>query len=442
MAASIRYLLLATVALVVLGLLLMATRQPVVHQLSSLEANGYGARNFDAGLAERQIELERTVAHRERQDDSWLAREHEAMARFSHAKLDGSFSGMDRAYRQLTQAMALAPDMSGPQRSRAILALAMHRLDEAEIALDTIEARPVRLRATERAEVMAMRGDIAFYRGDYADAKTLYDSAIYLDPHPGQYVRLANWHQRMGDLDASLAAFDRAASVSDRVSPELASTLLLYAGGAHLKRGQWDEARDYFERADEAWPGYWLTEAHLAQLDAARGDLATAERRYRAILADHQEPSVMAAFATVLEAQGKRAEAERLTRRAETMFAEQAEAYPEAFADHVLDGAIGAGDMDAALAAARANHAARPYGDAKVGMGRALIAAGRPEDARKWLQQVHDSGWRSTEQYVAMADACEAMNDRDCVREARRRAEDFDRMAFADGGEFLAFGNH
>ena len=442
MAASIRYSLLAVVVLVALGLIFMAVRQPTARQLSSIEADGYGPATFDAALAQRRTDLERTAAHRARQDDSWLAREHEAMARFSHAKLDGGFSDMDRAYTDLAQALSLAPDGSGPQRSRAILAFAMHRLDEAEKALDTIEDRPVRLGAAERSDVMGMRGDIAFYRGNYAEARTLYESAIYLDPAPGQYVRLANWHQRMGDLDAALAAFDKAAAATERLSPELASTLLLYAGGAHLKRGDWKRARAHFERADESFPGYWLTQAHLAQLDAATGDLDRAEERYRAILARHDEPSVMAAFATVMEAKGNRREAERLTRRAETTFAAQAETYPEAFADHVLDGAIGAGDIEAALGAARMNYRARPYGDSMVGMGRALIAAGRPGEARDWLQKVHDSGWRSTEQYVAMADACAELKDRSCVDRAQRRAETFDRMAFADGGEFLAFGNH
>ena len=440
--APIRTALRVAAVLFLLGSLFLLLRPEPTTGFAALEADGFGAGNFADAVVQREkalaVESERVGL----QPDSWLAREREAMARYNLGKLRGDFAAMSEAYRLLEAANAMAPANSGPALSSAMLAFAMHKLDETEQALDSLDGRAVRASAGERSEVLGLRGDLAFYRGDYARARSLYREALSLDSHPGLHVRLANWHQRMGDLEASLTAFDDAAKSAGRASPELASTLLLYAGGAHLKRGNWEEAIDLFERADAVFPGYWLTQAHLAQMDAATGDLDAAAQRYRAILSDHDEPSVMAAFAPVLEAQGKSREAAAMAQQAEAIFAARARDFPEAFADHVLDGALSAGDLDAAIAAARSNHAGRPYGDSKVGVARAMIATGQAERARVLLDTVHRSGWRSTEQYLATAAACEKIGDAACVSQARRRAKDFNRMAMADGSDFLAFGNH
>ena len=441
-AAPIRFALKAALVLVLLGGLFLLLRPQPDYGFASLEADGFGADSYAGAMAQREKALSVEAERADIQADSWLALEREAMARYTLGKLGGDFAQMDRAYRQLQDARALAPEGSGPELSAALLAFAMHKLDDTETALDALDTRAVRATAGERSEILGIRGDVAFYRGDYARARSLYEQALSIDSHPGLHVRLANWYQRMGDLDAALASFEQAAASGGKVSPELASTLFLYAGGAHLKRGDWDAATEFFERADAVFPGYWLTQAHLAQMEAATGDMDAAEARYRAILAEHDEPSVMAAFAPVLEAQGHRREAEAMAKRAEAIFMAQARDYPEAFADHVLDGALSANDLDAAMAAARSNHAGRPYGDSKVGVARAMIAAGEPERARALLDTVHRSGWRSTEQYLATADACAKLGDEDCVVQAERRARAFNKMAMADGSAFLAFGNH
>src|SRR3546814_17364401 len=70
-----------------------------------------------------------------------------------------------------------------------MLDFTLHRLAGAERALDSMDAYAVPPGRIERAEMIAMRGDIAFYRGRYAEALAAYAQADVIAPGSADFRR-------------------------------------------------------------------------------------------------------------------------------------------------------------------------------------------------------------------------------------------------------------
>ncbi|MCM8556652.1 tetratricopeptide repeat protein [Sphingomicrobium sediminis] len=433
---------LVAVMIILAAILHFANREP--DATTTLLAHEFNASDEDYASATSMVEqsVEDASKRSDGLPESWLAQEFEAMALHRRAQLTGSFDDIRAADKILADARAKAPQGSGPLLTSAMVAFSAHRNPEAQTHLDAANSVAVRPRRLDRAEAAGLQGDLALYRGEYAEARSQYDRAHELAPGPSIALRSANLEQRLGNFDGGLRILAQSVAQFPDMSPRLGAVLLLSAGGMELKRGDWENARALFEKAEQVFPGYWLALAHIAQLDAAEGDLENATRRYGKILAANNEPSVMQAYAAMLEANGQAEMAARLNGKAHEILEARANLSPEAYADHMLDAAIGNGDVEQALKFARINHQARPYGDAKVGMARAYNLAGRYADAIDTLREVEESGWRSTEQYLALAESCEALGIQSCARKAKRQAQNFNSMAFNSGSGLLAFGNH
>ena len=409
---------------------------------TAVERTGFGAQDYAAEVARIDDRVARGEARVARASGDWLNHASLAAALSERAQLTGSHADLVAAQDAAARGLELAPAGSGPIFLNAALEMDVHRNARAAEMIDRTDGFAVEPGVEERAAMTAMRGDLAFYSGDYPRARELYLTAQEADPGAGTLVRLANWHQHMGDFDRAQEVFARALAQEKELSPRLANTILLFRGGVELKRGKWDEAERYFREADRVFPGHWLTQAHLAQMDAVAGRLDAAARKYRIILEQHDDPSVMSAYASVLDAQGKTAAAERWTDRGAAIYRERSVRQPEAYYDHLLDQALNAGDVAEARRLANGNYRNRSYGDAAVGVARSLLAAGEAEKAMAMLDRVEASGWRSSEQYVTRANVCEAMGDLSCRRRAERRARAINPYAFDARTDLLAFGKH
>lgn len=432
----------AVMLLLAMTIFLVFREPKPVDRLLAVDRFGPGPASYGEEAAAIAKAVHASSRRADHHGDSWLADEYLAMAIHRDGQLSGDFDRIEQASDILNDARAIAPDGSGPLLSSAIVAFSAHRNSEASDHL--VKARNVAVNADriQRAEQAALAGDLALYRGQYRDAERLYQSSANLAPGVEIALRIANLHQRMGEFDEGVSILADALNSAEQPSRKLAAVTLLSAGGMELKRGDWVDARKLFERAEQVFPGYWLASAHIAQLDAAEGQYEEAFRRYRSILSRHDEPSVMQAYASALSAQGRDKEAEALEGRAANILLTKIADAPEAFADHALDAAIGAGDAKAATRFAELNYAARPYGDSIVGVARALNLAGKPAEAIELLQGVEESGWRSTEQYLTLAESCAALDQLECVQNARAKARAFNSKAFDPGSELLAFGNH
>jgi len=149
----------------------------------------------------------------------------------------------DEAARLLERAVVIAPDDVG---CRNALALVLQRLDRAEEALHHVDE--LLRRHPDLGFAHANRGNALIALGKLGQARLSHLRALELEP-------------------GNLVAFAALASIATR-------------------RGEHDEARGWAERALALAPGFPDPIMSLAAADLAAGDLAMAERRLRALLAD------------------------------------------------------------------------------------------------------------------------------------------------------------
>ena len=406
----------------------------------------YGAADYAAAMAaaNRQLLLGEQRVRQAPQD--WTSQESLAHALLARARLSGSFHDLARADQALATAMASAAPGSGPLLTAAVGAMAVHRLAPVPALLATLAGAAVPADRDERSEAMAVAGDRAFYAGDYAGARRLYDGAARLQYDAGVAIRLANWHQKHGEFAAALAQIGAAMAMTHAPTRVFHANLLLQKGGILLTHGDWPGAEASFAAADRIFPGNWRAQAMRAQMLAVRGDTAAAVGLYRAILARmagaEPPPEVIDALAALYRASGDGAASRVWADRAAAAWADRLALLPAAAAGHALEHELVFGTPARALVLARQNVEARPHGDTLVMLARALVQNGDPAAAVAVIATVDASGWRSADQYVVLSQAQALLGHGDAAEAAQAKALAINPRAFDPAASLLWFGNH
>lgn len=360
--------------------------------------------------------------------DQWLMHEIHASELMARAQLSGDYRDYAAAQTALDKAFDVAVKGSGPHMMRAALAFSMHQLAAAESQLAATDAYAVPPDPGDRAEIAAMRGDIAFYRGDYDKAWALYDAADRLVPGSANFRR-AIFAARTGKVDLADAYLTEAEKGYRSPTPQTRSYMQLQRGILDLDRGRLDEAIAHFREADRLFPGRWLIEEHIAEVLNLQGKAAQSEKLYREIVRRTGHPEFIDALAGIAEARGDKAEAQRLYGRSASIWDERLKLFPEATYGHAIDHCMAKRDWACALHLAEANHKARPYGEAKIKLAAALLANGRTEDARTMIDSVLASRWRTPDLFATAAAIYDASGLTRKAGEYRRAARRMNPLA-------------
>ncbi len=335
--------------------------------------------------------------------DQWLMHEILAGKYLARAQLSGSYDDYAAADRALDAGFKLAPARSGPHMMRAKLDFAMHRLAATEAMLSAVEAYAVPPSGTELADMIATKGDIAFYRGQLLTALALYDRADALAPGTADFRR-AVYAARTGNADSADAYFATALRDPRPMPPQSRSFIELQRGILDLDRGRLTDAMVHFRAADGIFPGHWLIEEHIAEVLTLQGETGKAEKIYQGIVRRTGNPEFMDALARIAEARGDTATAQRLFGQASQIWTRRLQQFPEAAYGHGFDHCVAMRDWPCALRLAKRNDAARPYGDAKIALARALLGSGRTAEARAVIELVLASAWRTAALHRTAAD--------------------------------------
>jgi hypothetical protein len=359
-----------------------------------------------------------------------------AEAQLARARLTGNYADYGAAARSLDESFARAAKGSGPLQLKAGLGLAVHRLADAEAALNTIDHYALADPPGQRAEQRAMRGDIALYRGDYAGARQLYGAAATLGGGPSASCRIGNLDSLMGQYDAALVQFDRCeASVPVR-TPQFAANVEMSRGAVELARGNWEGAAAHFGRADSLFPGHWLTAMRLAQVQALRGDPKGAMAAFTRIATETGNPEPMDVLAGLNRAAGDAVQSRTWAARAEAIWQQRVTLLPEASYAHALEHELAFGNSKRALAYAARNVKARPYGDAYIALARAWIANGRPDFGAAIGAKVKRSGWDSVQLHLMLTDAYALLGRGSDAEDERSAATALNRHALETNSAF------
>jgi tetratricopeptide (TPR) repeat protein len=360
-------------------------------------------RSYDVAMARAEIAVANASAAAARAPDQWLMHEILASEYLAKAQLSGAYDDYAAAERALDDAFKVAVAGSGPHMVRASLEFTMHRLAGAERQLDAIDRYVVPPDPGERAEIAAMRGDIAFYRGDYAQALAHYDQADALLPNAASFRRAIH-AARTGNPDRALAWFTQAENAYRSPSPQTRAYFALQRGIVELDRGRLDAAMAHFRSADQIFPGRWLIQEHIAEVLTLQGKSSEAETLYRDIVRRTGHPEFIDALAGIAAARGDAAAAARLHGQSSALWARRLRQFPEATYGHAIDHCIARKDWPCALNLAQKNHQARPFGEAKIALARALLGSGRISDARAMIETVLASAWRTPDLHRAAAE--------------------------------------
>ncbi|MDH5264995.1 MAG: hypothetical protein OEX21_09625, partial [Betaproteobacteria bacterium] len=297
------------------------------------------------------------------------------------ARLTGDYADFARAQALLDSRPPGSKKTASHCLAQARLHYTLHRLAR---AAETLAACPP---GTDPAELGAIRADIAMYSGRYREAEAGYRSLLNQSGTPQQYVRLALLKARTGSPAEATALLEAAEKRYHGGAATMKAWLRLQRGLVALDRGRFDEALALYRLAGDALAGWWLVDEHVAEVTFLRGDARAARDLYASVLGRTGAPEFMDALA-VLEAQEGRAEPARaLLREARALHERRLSEFPEAAAGHALAHFLrDAGEARRALDLARANFAARPYGEAAIALARAWMLSGKPERAPALLE--------------------------------------------------------
>jgi tetratricopeptide (TPR) repeat protein len=370
--------------------------------------------------------------------DEWMVQEKIANAYMSRARLTGSFDDYAAAQAALDRGFAHAPRGGGPQLTQAVLAFSLHRLDRTAAAVEAIDRSAVPPEVEIADEAAAMHGDLAFYSGRYAEALRFYRGR---KPSDESSFRMAVYLGKTGQTDAAMATIDRMEQAMRFPGAQVLANLDLLRGGFELQRGRWDAASRDFARADQVFPGYWLTQAHRAQMRGIAGDRAGAIAAFEAIAGRIESPEVMDALASLYRAQGDAVRSREWADRADAVWEQRLKLLPEAAYGHAVEHYLAFGDPGRALDLALKDVAARPYGTSQVALGWAWLANNQPAQALRAVAPVMGSPWESAEQHLVAAQAHALLGDSEAADAEQQKALAINPHALEPAGALIWFGH-
>jgi predicted negative regulator of RcsB-dependent stress response len=354
--------------------------------------------------------------------NDWLAYQDAAVSWIGLARLTGSPEDFARAELALSRAFAISAPGAGPHQTLASFEFAVHRLDKAQAALDIIDRYPAPDPPPIRAEQLAMRGDIAFFRGKTGEASQLHAQAAALAAGPEALCRVAQLQWRTGrveDAEASLAACE--ASVGMR-TPQFVAYIAVQRALMALNQGNWQEAMARFTDAERIFPGDWKTELRIAMMQAAMGDPAAATRAMEKLASKDLRPEVADSLANLYRLTGDGIRSREWAAHAAATWKRHVVRFPQAYWGHARDHELAFGDPKAALRYAISDARNRPYGEPLVGLARAWIANSRADLALVLLARVDRTGWKSAEVERVRAEALALSGKADAAQAARAAA--------------------
>ena len=303
-----------------------------------------------------------------------------ASAYLQRARETGDPGFYARADELLRRAAARDPRSAQVATGRASLALARH---DFRGGLEL--ARRARSLAPGALAPYPAIVDALVELGRYRAAERELQAFVDAKPTLPAYARVSYLRELRGDLDGAAAAMARAVSAGGG-APENVAHVQTLLGDLERARGRTASAARAYAGALAALPGYVPAAAGRARLAAQRGDLTSAIRRWRAIVARRPLPEYAIALGEAEQAAGRGVAA----RRDLALVGAQQQLLRSAGVDVDLEFALfeaDHGSPERALELARGAWESAPSVRSADALGWALTRAGRPDEGLRWARR-------------------------------------------------------
>jgi len=396
---------------------------------------GFGPATFDAALATSNVAIEGARAGLATHPDEWLRMEMLARALAARHRLTADAADLAEADRLLSRALALAPWPAGPALTAAETALSAHDLDRAEQALARFDASAVPAPPDEQTAAGSLRCEIAFQRGEVPSAQQWCSG----DGDLAGLLRRANLVAGTGDLGEAIRIVERQLR-RPRIPPQALATMALQRASLALAAGDREGSGKWARTAERVFPGYWLSEAYVAQQLALEGKREEALLRYAALAERTGNPDVLDALAALAAADGQATEARDWAKRAGVAWEARSRLLPLAYASHHGEHELLRGDRRRGLALLEGDYRRRPYPPAIVHYGFALWRSGDAARALDVVRQGEAAGFVAADMKLLEAVALGSLGRAAEAAEALSEARAINPRIDSASQRFVAFG--
>jgi tetratricopeptide (TPR) repeat protein len=306
---------------------------------------------------------------------------------YQRASLAGDLAALEAAESAIDRAIPLLTHPGDLYLLKANVAFKLHRLADVRSVL---LASPLVRRSEEGRLIGA---DLDFQNGRYQAARQGYCDLLETSRPWGALARLAHLSGKMGDP----AGADRlyAEAEDELTAKELRSFawLEVQRGFLDFAHGRYRNAQSHYERADRAYPGYWLVDEHIAELLAAEGQFAEAIALLERVASAVHRPELEQAIGELYQLTGPSDRARERSQQALAAYLESAGRGEVHYWHHLADYyADVAEDGEQAVVWARKDLQLRENFSTQAALAWAYYRAGRSGAARDWIDRALSSG--------------------------------------------------
>jgi tetratricopeptide (TPR) repeat protein len=344
-----------------------------------------------------------------------------AAAYMQRARETGDVSDYSRAQAAVDASLAQLPgDNPGAYSLLAALQNVRHEFAAAVASAE----RALSLDPTDQG-ALAARGDAQLALGRYEEALRTYSELTARAPGLASFARMAHIYELRGEIGEAELAWRNAFSTDSGRNPEATAWARVQYGHFLFGRGDLDGAAEQYDAALAAFPDYVHGLAGLARVAAARGELDRAIELYSQVADRRPTPEFVAALGDVYRLAGREADAQRQYElvgvidqlyRANGVNTDLQIAL--FWADHGIR-------VDEAVTAAEAVYRQQPDSIAAAdALAWALYSAGRPGEARPYIEQALRLGTQDATLFYHAGMIYRALGEHERARSFLERALD------------------
>ena len=263
-------------------------------------------------------------------------------------------------------------------------------------------------------------GDAAVELGRYGDALRSYQKMIDLRPSLASFARVSYARELAGDVPGAITAMKRAVVAGSTTADE--AWALNQLGDLYFNSGRLRAADRTYRSALAIAPDFVPPHAGLGRVEAARGSIGEAIRRFEAIADRYPLPQYVALLGDFYVASGRSEDARRqyeLVRAQEELF-DAAGVIPDVEVTLFL--ADQGNDPRSALTLARAQYAERPSVRVADALGWSLFKTGRIAQARRFSAESLRLGTQDASYHFHAGMIAKALGDRPAAHRHLSRA--------------------
>jgi tetratricopeptide (TPR) repeat protein len=218
---------------------------------------------------------------------------------YHRASLTGNLAGFEAVETAIDAAIRQVGPWPDLCLLKANLDFKLHRLADARQDLGMVPG------LADLPQGKALRADLDLQEGRYEDARAGYQSAIQDDRTWDNLVRLAYYGAKMGDVEGAERLYIEAEDEITAKEMRSYAWVELQRGLLDLNHGRYKDARAHYERANEAYSGYWLVDEHVAGLLGAQGKYDEAVALYEQVVARVRRPDLQQALGDLYVSMGE-----------------------------------------------------------------------------------------------------------------------------------------